>query len=242
MSHRKSFWARVSFWLIAALFASLSPNANRLYAQEEKAPEHDSRVRREEERKKNENGRLERDGDRNLGKDELNRKGDEIKRENDGLAKDGNKSLGKESAEDAKIRERKGEQLKENGKKGAEWETKTDQYVRDHEKVDTRNQVTIQGPDGTRSRADIMYEKPGKKGEYVLVECKASDTAEYTKNQKEVFRQINEGDQVTVRGNGLGPEANGEKVRVSEIYVSRPDAKGDVRLERYHSAELRAEP
>lgn len=227
------FTRKSTGWLLAALLASWAPSA--LYGQDERPRERDTREVRERDRKQGENEKL------RPGEDELRRGDDRVKDNSaDRLSPESDKIVRDKNVSDEARRQEAKDRLQENKKNGDAWERKTDDYLRKERKVDAHDQVTIQSSDGTRSRADMIYRDP-KTGEYVMVECKASDSAEFTSNQKKVFERINEGEKVTVRGEGMGPEMRDQQIKISRIEVSRPDPKtGDPKLEPYRSGDARA--
>jgi hypothetical protein len=234
----------ILLWLSVALLIPAIPSRS-LHAQDEKPKERETRDKRERERKANENERLDRDGDKVTDRDEkLNAREDRVTDANERLTRDGDTKTREaerlrrddntlERDEKVKTPEESqmAERLKQNQEAGRQWESKTEKTIAEREGKDPYRQVTLESNDGTKSRADLIYQD--HEGKYVLVECKASDTADFTRNQREVFGSIREGDQVTVRGNGLGEDANGRRVTISEIYVARPDENGNVRMEPY---------
>jgi hypothetical protein len=227
-----------------------------------KAPKNES-LGREGDRMERTDEKLNRDGDQLKGQNEKlaregetsGRKGEKLDRNGDNLPRDEKAANSgqaradettrqpkadvapKETQSDAQAREeasrqRKTEILQENQAKGKAWEARTGEYLKEGGKADPKDQVTIESRDGVRSRADYIYRD--NEGRYVLVECKASEKADYTTNQREVFNSIRAGEEVTVRGNKMGPQApDGSKIRIDRVYVARPDANGNVRMEAY---------
>ena len=175
-------------WLLTALIAGLAPVG--VKGEDPRPKERDTRDIRERERSKaRENETLGRDGDKlGRGDEKISRDSDKISRDSDKLTKD-NKSRDSERlaksddtlAKDERIRTQEearrqeaADRLQENNRVGKEWETKTDQYLKeqrlqDGKKIETSGrEVTIQSADGTRSRADIIYQRPSD-GKWVLV-------------------------------------------------------------------------
>jgi hypothetical protein len=186
-----------------------------------------------------------RPGERDVRPGERNRRPNEDTRPGAEKARPGEEARPLERGKDvrpaeerAKGEERSPNNIRENKAKGDAWEDETERYLQEEQGKTTERRVTIESKDGKRSVADVMYEKSD--GSYAVVEAKSSETASLTRNQDYVFNSISEGDRVTVRGPKLGERVQDKQITVSEIWVSRPGPNGEVRLERFESAEVRA--
>ena len=83
------------------------------------------------------------------------------------------------------------------------------------------SQVTIEAPDGTRTRVDFVQKKEGK---VVLIEAKGSETAPLTPNQKKAHPQIQQSGGIVKsnNGNSIGLPS-GKKIPPTKIEIIRPN-------------------
>ena len=223
---KKSALLLLSFVLAGPVFPGGS-----LHAQE-RPKERDTRERIDADRaKENTDERLTGKDDK-VGDEKTGPKDDRVTPKDDRPGMDGARESSEEKAKTSEeLRAERADRLRENREAGKSWEGTTERTIAAREGVEPFREVTLESANGTRSRADMIYRDHN--GKYVLIECKASDTADFTGNQREVFGSIRNGDQVTVRGDGMGEAGNGQRITISEVYVSRPDADGNVRLEPY---------
>ncbi len=182
------------FAVFLMLLGQQLPTAQ-LRAQEEAKPKADPKRAEAERARRAENPKVDSASDRKSlekssgslerDRDKVNPR-EEVKTEDD-----------RRRTEEEKAKERgKAQILEETRIKGREWEQKTEDYLADRE-GNVNRQVTLESRDGVRSRADLIYEDRENPGKYVLVEAKASDKANYTENQRQVFDSIKSGDKVT---------------------------------------------
>lgn len=109
-------------------------------------------------------------------------------------------------------------QLEKNKSAGAEFEDKA--YGGFSEEMDeSAQQVTIKTESGTRTRLDMIGRDSN--GDIVCVECKASDTAPLTRNQKQAFPEIEQGGGVVV-GKGKPGFPGGTVLPPTRVDILRP--------------------
>lgn len=82
-------------------------------------------------------------------------------------------------------------------------------------------QITVKTQSGVKTRIDIMH-KDANTGNIQCVECKASQTAPLTKNQKVAFPEIAETGGVVV-GKGKHPFTGGTIIPPTQIKIIRKD-------------------
>lgn len=109
-------------------------------------------------------------------------------------------------------------QLEKNKAAGAEFEDKTyDGFSEEME--ESAQQVTIKTESGTRTRLDMIGRDSN--GDIACVECKASETAPLTRNQKQAFPEIERGGGVIV-GKGKPGFPGGTALPPARVDVVRP--------------------
>ncbi|WP_339448542.1 S-type pyocin domain-containing protein [Pseudomonas sp. EA_5y_Pfl2_R50] len=109
-------------------------------------------------------------------------------------------------------------QLEKNKAAGAEFEDKTyDGFSEEME--ESAQQVTIKTESGTRTRLDMIGRDSN--GDIACVECKASETAPLTRNQKQAFPEIERGGGVIV-GKGKPGFPGGTALSPTRVDVVRP--------------------
>lgn len=109
-------------------------------------------------------------------------------------------------------------QLEKNKAAGAEFEDKTyDGFSEEME--ESAQQVTIKTESGTRTRLDMIGRDSN--GDIACVECKASETAPLTRNQKQAFPEIERGGGVIV-GKGKPGFPGGTALPPTRVDVVRP--------------------
>lgn len=109
-------------------------------------------------------------------------------------------------------------QLEKNKAAGAEFEDKTyDGFSEEME--ESGQQVTVKTESGTRTRLDMIGRD--KNGDINCVECKASDTAPLTRNQKKAFPEI-ERSGGTILGKGKPGFPGGTVIPPTRVDIVRP--------------------
>lgn len=113
---------------------------------------------------------------------------------------------------------KKNKQLEKNKKAGEAFEKQVKDQL---EKTDTdvAEQVTIKTKSGTKTRVDIVSKD--KDGNIKCTECKSSETAPLTKNQKQAFPEIEESGG-TVVGKGKPEYPGGTEIPPTKVDVVRP--------------------
>ncbi|VVM89847.1 S-type pyocin domain-containing protein [Pseudomonas fluorescens] len=109
-------------------------------------------------------------------------------------------------------------QLEKNKAAGAEFEDKTYGGFSD-EMEESGQQVTVKTESGTRTRLDMIGRD--KNGDISCVECKASDTAPLTRNQKKAFPEI-ERSGGTIVGKGKPGFPGGTVIPPTRVDIVRP--------------------
>lgn len=110
-------------------------------------------------------------------------------------------------------------QLEKNKKKGKAFEEASyGEYS--NTKPEAAREVTLKTDSGVRTRIDMMGRDTD--GEISCVECKSSDTAPLTKNQKAAFPEI-EKTGATVVGKGKPGFPGGTKIPPTRVEILRPD-------------------
>ncbi|RON69830.1 S-type pyocin domain-containing protein [Pseudomonas fluorescens] len=109
-------------------------------------------------------------------------------------------------------------QLEKNKAAGAEFEDKTYGGFSD-EMEESGQQVTVKTESGTRTRLDMIGRD--KNGDITCVECKASDTAPLTRNQKKAFPEI-ERSGGTIVGKGKPGFPGGTVIPPTRVDIVRP--------------------
>ena len=112
------------------------------------------------------------------------------------------------------------QQIEKNRVAGEEYEQKVYDTVK-NEMPDVVKQITVKTDSGTRTRIDLIG--TDKSGKIVCIECKASDTAPLTKNQKKAFPEISESG-ATIVGKGKDSFSGGTKIPPTNVIISRPDS------------------
>jgi hypothetical protein len=109
-------------------------------------------------------------------------------------------------------------QLEKNKAAGAEFEDKTyDGFSEEME--ESGQQLTVKTDSGTRTRLDMIGRD--KNGDINCVECKASDTAPLTRNQKRAFPEI-ERSGGTIVGKGKPGFPGGTVIPPTRVDIVRP--------------------
>lgn len=109
-------------------------------------------------------------------------------------------------------------QLEKNKAAGAEFEDKTyDGFSEEME--ESGQQVTVKTESGTRTRLDMIGRD--KNGDINCVECKASDTAPLTRNQKKAFPEM-ERSGGTIVGKGKPGFPGGTVIPPTRVDIVRP--------------------
>ncbi|MCG1021464.1 hypothetical protein [Sutcliffiella horikoshii] len=80
-------------------------------------------------------------------------------------------------------------------------------------------QITVKTKSGVKTRIDIMH-RDAKTGNISCIECKASQTAPLTKNQKIAFPEISKTGGVVV-GKGKHPFSGGTVIPPTQINIIR---------------------
>lgn len=109
-------------------------------------------------------------------------------------------------------------QLEKNKAAGAEFEDKTYDGFSD-EMEESGKQVTVKTESGTRTRLDMIGRD--KNGDISCVECKASDTAPLTRNQKKAFPEIEQSGG-TIVGKGKPGFPGGTVIPPTRVEIVRP--------------------
>jgi hypothetical protein len=112
-------------------------------------------------------------------------------------------------------------QLEENKAKGAAYEEKVYADFAD-EMNESAQQVTVKTKKGTKTRLDMIGRN--SEGNIVCVECKASETAPLTRNQKQGFPEIEENGAVIV-GKGKPSFPGGTEIPPTRVEILRPTPK-----------------
>jgi hypothetical protein len=111
-------------------------------------------------------------------------------------------------------------QLENNKKQGKAFEDRT--YGKYSEtKPEVAREVTVKTDSGVKTRLDMMGRDTD--GEISCVECKSSDTAPLTKNQKAAFPEI-EKTGATVVGKGKPGFPGGTRIPPTRVEILRPDS------------------
>ncbi|WP_391529420.1 hypothetical protein [Photorhabdus akhurstii] len=114
-------------------------------------------------------------------------------------------------------------QIRQNYEKGKEFEQSVYDKLKQDPKLKTPvREVTIETNEGTKVRVDIMAKD--RDGSIMCIECKSSQTAPLTKNQKTGFPELKEGGG-TVVGKGRPGFESGTKIPPTEVEIVRPNAK-----------------
>ena len=123
-----------------------------------------------------------------------------------------------DKASDAANAAKKVEQVAKNNAKGAAFEK---QIYQENPKnlVTQAQQVTIKTDSNIKTRVDIIGKN--KNGDIVCIECKSSQTAQLTKNQKKAFPEI-EKSGGTIVGKGKPGFEGGTKIPPTKVEVVRP--------------------
>lgn len=110
-------------------------------------------------------------------------------------------------------------QLEKNKVRGREFE---DEVYGDYSSTrsETGREVTVKTKSGTRTRIDMVGREPD--GTISCVECKSSDTAPLTPNQKVAFPEIEESGAVVV-GKGKPGFPGGTEIPPTKVDVVRPN-------------------
>jgi hypothetical protein len=110
-------------------------------------------------------------------------------------------------------------QLEKNKTRGREFE---DEYYGDYSstRTETGREVTVKTKSGTRTRIDMVGREPD--GSISCVECKSSDTAPLTPNQKVAFPEIEESGAVVV-GKGKPGFPGGTEIPPTKVDIVRPN-------------------
>ncbi|MFJ2288311.1 S-type pyocin domain-containing protein [Pseudomonas iridis] len=110
-------------------------------------------------------------------------------------------------------------QLQKNKQRGKEYE---DESFEEYSKTrpEAAREVTIKADNGVKTRVDMIGRDAD--GEISCVECKSSDTAPLTKNQKSAFPEI-EKTGGTVVGKGKPGFPGGTRIPPTRIDIIRPD-------------------
>ncbi|VUD51028.1 tRNA3(Ser)-specific nuclease WapA [Thalassocella blandensis] len=113
---------------------------------------------------------------------------------------------------------KKNKQLEKNKQVGEAFEKQVKEQL---EKTDTdvAEQVTIKTKSGTKTRVDLVSKD--KDGNIKCTECKSSETAPLTKNQKQAFPEIEESGG-TVVGKGKPEYPGGTEIPPTKVDVVRP--------------------
>lgn len=110
-------------------------------------------------------------------------------------------------------------QLENNKKQGKAFEDKSyDEYSKI--KPEAAREVTVKTDSGVKTRIDMMGRDTD--GELSCVECKSSDTAPLTKNQKAAFPEI-EKSGATIVGKGKPGFPGGSRIPPTRVEILRPD-------------------
>ncbi|WP_254706803.1 hemagglutinin repeat-containing protein [Ralstonia pseudosolanacearum] len=111
-----------------------------------------------------------------------------------------------------------GSNIQQNKAKGDAFENSVAKSYQD-QYPDVGQQVTIRTGDGTRTRLDILARD--QDGKIICAECKSSDTAPLTRNQKAGFPQIEESGGVIV-GKGKPGFEGGTIIPPTKVNIVRP--------------------
>jgi RHS repeat-associated protein len=107
--------------------------------------------------------------------------------------------------------------IEENKAAGKKWQDETGEELKAEEDV-VASEVTVETEEGTTTRLDHVT----KKGDRVrCVECKGSETAPLTKNQKKAFPEIEKGGAV-VKGKGKPGFPGGTRIPPTRVEIKRP--------------------
>ncbi|WP_324726794.1 S-type pyocin domain-containing protein, partial [Pseudomonas chlororaphis] len=110
-------------------------------------------------------------------------------------------------------------QLEKNKKNGKAFEDTTyNDYSKS--KVESAREITVETESGTRTRLDMMGRDA--EGNISCVECKSSETAPLTRNQKRGFPEIEKGGAIIV-GKGKPGFPGGTEIPPTRIEIIRPD-------------------
>ncbi|WP_444997653.1 RHS repeat domain-containing protein [Aliikangiella sp. IMCC44359] len=110
--------------------------------------------------------------------------------------------------------------FEKNKLKGKEFEEKKAKEIKaDPNNSDVAREITVKTKKGVKTRLDIVSKDT--KGTIKCTECKSSDTAPLTKNQKKAFPEIAESG-ATVVGKGKPGFPGGTKIPPTKVEVVRP--------------------
>jgi hypothetical protein len=112
----------------------------------------------------------------------------------------------------------KREILRQNRERGKALENETVEELR-KDSTNIQQEVTVKTESGTKTRLDIVREKSD--GTIECVECKSSETAPLTKNQKKAFPEI-EQTGATVVGKGKPGFEGGSSIPPTKVKIVRP--------------------
>ncbi len=111
-------------------------------------------------------------------------------------------------------------QLEENKKQGKAFEDESfSEYSKT--KPEAAREVTVKTDSGVKTRIDMMGRDTD--GEISCVECKSSETAPLTKNQKAAFPEIEKAG-ATIVGKGKPGFPGGTKIPPTRVEILRPDS------------------
>ncbi|MDN3221358.1 S-type pyocin domain-containing protein [Pseudomonas nunensis] len=110
-------------------------------------------------------------------------------------------------------------QLEKNKRRGKEFEEEIFPEFSE-EKADSVCEVTLKTDSGTRTRLDMI--RRDADGKVSCVECKSSETAPLTKNQKKAFPEI-EASGATVVGKGKPGFPGGTRIPPTRVDIVRPN-------------------
>jgi len=112
----------------------------------------------------------------------------------------------------------KSEFLRQNRERGKAFENETIEELR-KDSTNIQQEVTVKTESGTKTRLDIVREKSD--GTIECVECKSSETAPLTKNQKKAFPEI-EKTGASVVGKGKPGFEGGSSIPPTKVKIVRP--------------------
>jgi hypothetical protein len=110
-------------------------------------------------------------------------------------------------------------QLEVNKAAGAAFENKTAAGL-ERSGADFARQITLDTQSGLQTRIDFLSRSPGTR-EIRCIECKASETARETANQKEAFKEIADNG-ATIVGAGKPGYGGGMKIPATNVEILRP--------------------
>ncbi|OCG41485.1 hypothetical protein [Gilliamella sp. Bif1-4] len=114
-------------------------------------------------------------------------------------------------------------QVQQNNQQGKKFEESYyDEYKTD--KVESAREVTIKTEGGTKIRVDMIGRD--ENGNITCIECKSSDTAPLTPNQKVGFPDL-EKNGGTIIGDGKPGFEGGTKIPPTKIEIIKPEPNGD---------------